>query len=211
MIKFFKENNNMTPKEQQSIKDLIECTTPETAYKVENYPYGFSARTTLRAWIETNKGKQRYCTQTLNPKTHEWNKPKYSTYSDIMLMYLRDENGHLDTFRFSIQWSDEKDDEQLLNALGDFRNEYIEKKLKLLSAVRNTQKHITVTIGRKSYKHKVTGEIVQQVDIFELDQYDEMTDEEHEKEQQEVKKNINRLFAINLNKEGLKVSDLKEK
>lgn len=66
-----------------------------TAYKVESYPYGFNERTTLYAWIETVPKKgDRFVTQTVNPKTKRLNKPKASTYSDFMFMYL-DDKGHV--------------------------------------------------------------------------------------------------------------------
>ena len=55
---------------------------PESAYVVEDYPYGFRLRTTIRYWVETKKGHgQRFVSQTMNPKkTYEhWNKPKAST------------------------------------------------------------------------------------------------------------------------------------
>lgn len=74
----------------------------ENAHVTQDYPYGFHNRTQRREWIETdpkigkivahetgikypqNKG-QRFCTQTLNPATLAWNKPKCSTYSDVMV------------------------------------------------------------------------------------------------------------------------------
>ncbi len=74
---------------------LIGHVSEETAYTVENYPYGYTARTTIRYWIETSKNKdQRFCSQTKNPKTGAWNKPKKSTYSSVIVMGL-DENNHV--------------------------------------------------------------------------------------------------------------------
>lgn len=53
-----------------------------TAYLVDSYPYGFTTRTQAKYWIEFKPGKGfRSMFQTLNPKTHRWNKPKASTYS----------------------------------------------------------------------------------------------------------------------------------
>jgi len=70
-------------------------TSPETAFVVDDYPYGFTLRTKIRFWVET-KGKsgcgQRFCSQTLNPKTNQWNKPKCRTYAVIVGMYKDDKD-----------------------------------------------------------------------------------------------------------------------
>ena len=62
------------------------------AYLVDDYPYGFRQRTKIRYWIETANKGDRFCSQTLNPKTKRWNKPKKSTYTNIGIMYLNEEN-----------------------------------------------------------------------------------------------------------------------
>ena len=75
---------------------IIGCTSPETAYVVGNYPYGFRLRTSIRYWIETNpKFGQRFSSQTLNPKTGRWNQPKHSTYSEVLVLTKTDSNGHV--------------------------------------------------------------------------------------------------------------------
>lgn len=67
--------------------------SPETGYLVEDYPYGFRLRCKIRYWLETNNKGTRFCHQTTNPKCgNVWNKPKYSTYSHSMAMYLDDQN-----------------------------------------------------------------------------------------------------------------------
>ena len=66
-------------------------TTPETAFIVPDYPYGFRLRCKIRYWLEYRKGKGfRFCSQTTNPKltTEFWNKPKYSTYCMLGVMGL---------------------------------------------------------------------------------------------------------------------------
>jgi len=71
--------------------------SPETAFVVEDYPYGFRLRCKIRYWLETNKKGTRFVSQTTNPKasTEVWNKPKASTYVDFSgAMYL-DENDHV--------------------------------------------------------------------------------------------------------------------
>ena len=70
--------------------------SPETAYVVNDYPYGFRLRCQIRYWLEYSKSRGiRLMTQTTNPKKlgHPWNKAKASTYSRFaMAMYLDDEN-----------------------------------------------------------------------------------------------------------------------
>lgn len=72
-------------------------TSPEMAYVVDDYPYGFRLRCKIRYWLEF-KPKQgfRLVSQTSNPKRgNVWNKPKASTYSKFGgCMYL-DENDHV--------------------------------------------------------------------------------------------------------------------
>ena len=72
-------------------------TSPETAYVVDDYPYGFRLRCKIRYWIETKPGfGQRMASQTTNPKKAGecWNKPKPSTYSPVRVLYL-DDKGHV--------------------------------------------------------------------------------------------------------------------
>jgi len=74
---------------------LTKHTNFETAYKVENYPYGFRLKTTMHYWIETVPKKgDRLCTCTINPKTGRVNATKKSTFSNIGALYL-DENSYV--------------------------------------------------------------------------------------------------------------------
>jgi hypothetical protein len=77
------------------VKVLSGHTSPDTAFVVDDYPYGFRLRCKMRYWIETTKHGQRVVSQTTNPKRGGvWNKPKASTYSDIRVLFL-DEQGHV--------------------------------------------------------------------------------------------------------------------
>lgn len=68
----------------------------ETALLVDDYPYGRRVRTSIRYWIETvAKRGDRFVSQTLNPKTGNWNKPKKSTYCPIGLMYREADTGYI--------------------------------------------------------------------------------------------------------------------
>jgi len=87
------------PSTSSGKQPLYGHTSEATAYVVNNYPYGFQLRTQIRYWLEHKPKKGwRFVSQTLNPKTGRWNKPKASTYADWGgAMYL-DENGH-------VQWT----------------------------------------------------------------------------------------------------------
>lgn len=80
------------------LKPLTGHTSPETAYVVEDYPYGFKLRCKIRYWLEHNEKKGfRFCSQTTNPKVEGrevWNAPKKSTYTMLGVMGL-DEQGHV--------------------------------------------------------------------------------------------------------------------
>jgi hypothetical protein len=81
---------------------ILGATSPETAHVVEDYPFGFTLRCRIRFWTETAtrgaaKGRQRFMSQTTNPKKpgEFWNKPKASTYSDMVVLYTDAEKGHV--------------------------------------------------------------------------------------------------------------------
>jgi hypothetical protein len=72
--------------------------SPETAYVVNDYPFGFRLRCKIRYWLEFNPTHgTRMWSQTTNPKRpgEIWNKPKASTYGRFGgCMYL-DEQDHV--------------------------------------------------------------------------------------------------------------------
>ena len=75
-------------------KELVGHVSPETAYVVNDYPYG-SLRTQMRYWLEYRPKKGwRLVTQSLNPKTNRWNKPHPGVYTPIAASLYLDERGH---------------------------------------------------------------------------------------------------------------------
>ena len=80
---------------------LIGHISPETAYLVDDYPYGFRLRCKIRYWLEykPNHGF-RFVSQTTNPKRpgEVWNKPKASTYYRFGAAMFLDDNEH-------VQWT----------------------------------------------------------------------------------------------------------
>ena len=90
------------------MKQLIGHVSAETAYLVNDYPYGFRLRTDIRYWVETKPGfGQRFVSQTLNPKNGVWNKPKAGTYSEIVMLGLDDETGYVTQDSLSY-WNNEE-------------------------------------------------------------------------------------------------------
>jgi hypothetical protein len=69
--------------------------SPDSAYVVNDYPFGFRLRCKIRYWIEYKPEVGfRLASQTTNPKRGDgWNKPKFTTYSLFGgAMYLDERN-----------------------------------------------------------------------------------------------------------------------
>ena len=98
-------------------------TSESTAYVVDDYPYGFRERTQIRFWLEHKPKKGwRFVSQTMNPKTGRWNKPKASTYLEWGgAMYL-DEKGHVHWDGVG-PYSDEKKDARVRADISRCRHE----------------------------------------------------------------------------------------
>ena len=72
--------------------------SPETAYCVADYPYGFRLRCSIRYWLEYKENQGfRLVSQTTNPKVagEVWNKPKASTYCRFGGCMVLDDEGHV--------------------------------------------------------------------------------------------------------------------
>lgn len=72
--------------------------SPETAYVVADYPFGFRLRCKIRYWLDCDpKRGVRMMSQTTNPKAvgEVWNKPKASTYSRFGAALFLDQHGHV--------------------------------------------------------------------------------------------------------------------
>lgn len=78
----------------QVVKVLSGHTSQETAFLVEDYPYG-RLRCKIRYWLERKETKGfRFVSQTENPKNGRWNAPKMGTYVDLCANMYIDEKGH---------------------------------------------------------------------------------------------------------------------
>ena len=184
------------------MKYIYQHTSPETAYLVDDYPWGFRLRTKIRYWIESKDAKnggQRFASQTINPKPGEWCKPKYSTYSPIMVMYL-DEKDHVKVTCLSTYSKSEiidKFKEDHLPFLTDFQKQA----LKELIAYDKVMKHVTFEItpskiGPVSLFSREPSEIAKREQLLK-------EQEEREAEKAETFKKINR--AINFEMSRIKL------
>lgn len=85
-------------KEEFNFSHLETAISNAERKEVQNYPYGYSLRTTLFDYVEFSPKKGfRHCTQTINPKTGRTNAPKKSTYSPFMIRWINSE-GHIKVY-----------------------------------------------------------------------------------------------------------------
>lgn len=122
------------------MKQLKNHTNAENAYVVDDYPYGWK-RTQKRFWIETTKRGQRVVTQTLNPKTQRWNKPKKSTYSDLRVLCLNEENNHCENDGISAGISEERLNEFLTKF--EFSEKRDLREIDIIRAYARVSNHLT--------------------------------------------------------------------
>ena len=124
----------------------LNSPTVENPITIDNYPYGFK-RTHARFWTETKKFKQRAMFQTQNPKTLVWNKPKNSTYTDIVVFYKDKITGHTTHTELNFGYDGIKELENFLKIFANVLTDYQKNQLKTFRAIINTRKHIKYTIG----------------------------------------------------------------
>lgn len=152
---------------------LFGHTDEDTAYYVEDYPYGFRLRTTIRYWLETNaKHGDRFVSQTLNPKTARWNKPKKSTYVQVGCLYLDNEE-HV-TWTGIRHWVK---DEDLASFLAVVRPHLNDHQLAQVAAIK----------GMKEAFKDVT---------FDVTFHEGPMSDEDKAEQDDIKRHINRRIAV---------------
>jgi hypothetical protein len=90
-------------------KPLYGHKDENSAYLVEDYPYGARARCRIRYWLESSSSKgYRFVAQTEDPKKLRWNNPKKSTYTEWGgAMYL-DHQDHVQWVGVGQYTNDEK-------------------------------------------------------------------------------------------------------
>jgi hypothetical protein len=120
------------------IKPLAGHVSFETAYIVENYPYG-SLRTQMKYWVETkDKHGQRVVTCSLNPKTNRWNKPHAGTYSQVICLFINEENGHVEHTHLGV-WESYSDLNAFENAFDSVMTDWQRNSIKVLRSINLSQ------------------------------------------------------------------------
>jgi hypothetical protein len=167
-------------------KNYIYGYTESNPYIIEDYPYGFRLRTTARYYIETvSKKGDRVVFQTLNPTTGKWNKPKKSTYSAIIILWL-DENNHIKSSHLSAGWASAEQIEAFAIHLEKFNAEQL-KMYKYVKAVNNTQKYI-------------------KFEIVNTTAYTAEQHAENDRKQAETNSQLQKVFSYELNKVNREIS-----
>jgi len=148
------------------------AVSPETAYIINDYPWGWTLKTQQKVWIETDKKHgDRIVRQTLNPKNNVWCKPKKSTYEAIMVMGFNEEN-HISHIGLWHSASAEEVNKFLSQIDKDKLTEAQKNQLRIIIARNKVYENVTFTVKN------VTGQ----------------TDEEreaHRKEQEAIQHKIN--------------------
>lgn len=143
------------------MKYLFGHTSPDTAYVIDDYPYGFRLRCKMRHWIETTpKQGQRLVSQTTNPKVEGevWNKPKKSTYDAVKVLALNEVN-HIVTRSLNLYTGTEDDIISFVTDVGaENLTEYQLQTIKTLTAYDRAQKHLKWSITTPRDKPRQTRE-----------------------------------------------------
>ena len=161
------------------MKMLKEQPTEENPHIVNDYPYGYSLRCIMRYWIETTKRGQRSCRQSQNPKTGKWNKPKKSTYSNIMLAGL-DEKGHYKVISNSMYSL--KESKEFSKKYSEYFSDWQKKEMLNIIGMEEVYDKVEYSFKARKFKHKTTGEITESIPIFEMDDYVEVDEEGKKKD-----------------------------
>lgn len=139
------------------------CVDEETAFVVNDYPYG-RLRTQIRYWVESKpKFGDRFMAQTLNPKTGRWNKPKAGTYSALIIMYLEEqEDGRLFVKHAGVgNYASTEDVEKAIELfMPEFLNDVQKVQLAGIIGMNKVMAHVTWTIheGETTPEHDADQE-----------------------------------------------------
>lgn len=135
-------------------------TSGENALIIENYPYGFRLKTKIRYWVESNKKGDRFCSQTLNPKTNQWNKAKFSIYYTIAVL-CKDEKGYI-TYKCLYPTTSREDILRFEEFIKDYDlNEFQKEQLKRLKALSKAMESVSfecVNVTNQTDEERAKGE-----------------------------------------------------
>ena len=183
------------------MKILENQPTEDDPFVVDNYPYGFRLKTKMRYHIETTKRGQRLVSQTLNPKTKLWNKPKKSTYTNILLGGI-DEEGRFKTVGLHLYSLDEA--KEFYKKYGSFFSKWQTSEYNAILGMLEVYSKVEYTVTTQRFRHKVTGEIKTSIPIFEIGEYeriddqDRVVDEEQEaRNERDKNRRLNKIAVLN--------------
>ncbi len=163
-------------------KYLYGHISPETAYVVEDYPWGFRLRTTIRYWIESKDSKnggQRFVSQTINPKTGRWCEPKRSTYSEVEILYLNEDN-HVKVCCLN-HYSDLKTIEEFKETHWENLSEFQKDKIRFLLACKEVMKNVSFEVT----SYSVGPVSLMSNDPVEIEKRQKLAVEQEEKRQEQ--------------------------
>ena len=176
----------------------------DNPYVVDDYPYGYSLRTKIRYWVETTNRGQRFVRQTLNPKTGNWNKPKKTTYKQIVLAVLN-EKDYVSYVGISLYSTDQA--LRFKERFWKYMSEYQKTELTNIIKMSEVFDKVEWSCRAQRFKHKVTGEITTSVPLFQMNEYFEVDDdgnpldrEQRDKEQAEINRRVNSCAVANAGK-----------
>lgn len=171
---------------------------------VDNYPYGFTMRTKIKYWVETTKNGQRFVSQTLNPKTNLWNKPKKSTYSQIILIGLNEQK-HITYTNLSLYSLSEA--LEFKQKYESFLSDYQKTELTNIIKMSEVYDKVEYTFKAQKFRNILTGEITECVPLFDLNNYEQVNDDgdvitpedpdKKERERNEINRQINKTAILN--------------
>lgn len=194
--------------ETNNFKVLDKQPTEQDPCIVDNYPYGYTLRTKIRYWTETTKNGQRFISQTLNPKTNLWNKPKKSIYSQIILIGLNEQN-HITYTCLSMYSLEEAI--RFKEKYETFLDDYQKTELTNIIKMSEVYDKIEYKIKARRYRNILTGEISECINIMELNNYEEIDDnnevitpidpDKERQKQKELNIQINKAAVYNAAKE----------
>lgn len=124
--------------------------SPETAYVVDDYPYGRQLRCKIRYWIETDEKKgQRFCSQTTDARNGNvrWNNPKKSVYSEVMVMYIEPGTGYLKHDACQVTYSEQKTREFLEKYKEGLVLDYHKRKIAYANKIFLVRQHMDKLTG----------------------------------------------------------------
>jgi hypothetical protein len=190
------------------LKILEKQPTEQEPFTVDDYPYGYTLRTKIRYWVETTRNGQRFASQTLNPKTGAWNKPKKSTYSNIILIGTNEQE-HITYISLSMYSLKEAQD--FKQKYESFFNEYQKKEIINIIKMLEVYEKVEYKVVTRRWRNLKTGDIVEAVPVMELNDYEEVKEEngiivpvdadKEQKKQNEIKRDINKYAILNASTE----------